>query len=94
MNNVFFDGDIFGIVDNGVLAILALAGIDLDKKLGGSGVMGGLFGALIGNSLSDLLAALLDPSTRNLAGGIFAGCMYVVVLAYIYVKVAKPDLDS
>ena len=50
MNNVFFDGDIFGIVDNGVLAILALAGIDLDKKLGGSGVMGGLFGALIGNS--------------------------------------------
>jgi hypothetical protein len=57
MNNVFFDGDIFGIVDNGILAILAIVGIDLDKKLGGSGVMGGLFGANIGNSLSDLLAA-------------------------------------
>ena len=92
MNNVFFDGDIFGIVDNGVLAILALAGIDLDEKLGGSGVMGGLFGALIGNSLSDLLAALLDPSTRNLAGGIFAGCMYVVVIVYVYVKVTKKAL--
>tara|TARA_B100001173_G_C15551724_1_gene364172 strand:+ start:196 stop:474 length:279 start_codon:yes stop_codon:yes gene_type:complete len=92
MNNVFFDGDIFGIVDNGVLAILALAGIDLDKKLGGSGVMGGLFGALIGNSLSDLLAALLDPSTRNLAAGIFAGCMYVVVIVYVYVKVTKKAL--
>ena len=92
MNNVFFDGDIFGIVDNGVLAILALAGIDLDKKLGGSGVMGGLFGALIGNSLSDLLAALLDPSTRNLAGGIFAGCMNVVVFVYVYVKVTKKAL--
>ena len=92
MNNVFFDGDIFGIVDNGVLAILALAGIDLDKNLGVSGVMGGLLGALIGNSLSDLLAALLDPSTRNLAGGIFAGCMYVVVIVYVYVKVTKKAL--
>ena len=92
MNNVFFDGDIFGIVDNGVLAILALAGIDLDKNHRGSGVMGGLFGALIGNSLSDLLAALLDPSTRNLAGGIFAGCMYVVVIVYVYVKVTKKAL--
>ena len=92
MNNVFFDGDIFGIVDNVVLAILSLSCIDLDKKLGGSGVMGGLFGALIGNSLSDLLAALLDPSTRNLAGGIFAGCMYVVVIVYVYVKVTKKAL--
>ena len=92
MNNVFFDGDIFGIVDNGILAVLAIVGIDLDKKLGGSGVMGGLFGALIGNSLSDLLAALLDPSTRNLAGGIFASCMYVVVIVYAYVKVTKKPL--
>ena len=92
MNNVFFDGDIFGIVDNGILAILAIVGIDLDKKLGGSGVMGGLFGALIGNSLSDLLAALLDPSTLNLAGGIFAGCMYVVIIVYAYVKVTKKPL--
>ena len=54
--------------------------------------MGGLFGALIGNSLSDLLAALLDPSTRNLAGGIFAGCMYVVVVVYVYVKATKKPL--
>ena len=33
MNNVFFDGDIFGIVDNGILAILAIVGIDLDRNL-------------------------------------------------------------
>jgi len=32
MDNVFFDGDIFGIVDNGVLAVLAILGIDIDKK--------------------------------------------------------------
>ena len=48
----------------------------------------------LGNALSDGVAAIIDPSTRMIAGGIFAGCMYVVVLAYIYVKVAKPDLDS
>ena len=92
MDNVFFDGDIFGIVDNGVLAGLAILGIDIDKKLGGSGVMGGLFGALLGNSLSDLFAALLDPSTRELAGGIFAGCMYVTVIVYAYVRLSKKPL--
>ena len=31
MDNVFFDGDIFGIVDNGVLAVLSILGIDIDK---------------------------------------------------------------
>jgi len=54
--------------------------------------MGGLFGALLGNSLSDLFAALLDPSTRELAGGIFAGCMYVTVIVYAYVRVSKKSL--
>ena len=49
-----------------------------------------LFGALIGNALSDLAAAILDPATRDIAGGIFAGCAYVVIIAYVYVKVAKP----
>ena len=90
MDNVFFDGDIFGIVDNGVLAVLSILGIDIDKKLGGTGVMGGLFGALLGNALSDLFAALLDPS--YLAGGIFAGCMYVVVIVFLFLKVTKKTL--
>ena len=92
MDNVFFDGDIFGIVDNRVLAVLSILGIDIDKKLGGTGVMGGLFGALLGNALSDLFAALLDPSTRYLAGGIFAGCMYVVVIVFLFLKVTKKTL--
>ena len=54
--------------------------------------MGGLFGALLGNALSDLFAALLDPSTRYLAGGIFAGCMYVVVIVFLFLKVTKKTL--
>ena len=34
------DGLLFGFIDNGVLAICALLGIDLDKKFAGKGTMG------------------------------------------------------
>ena len=54
--------------------------------------MGGLFGALIGNAISDLLAAIIDPSARHLALGVFAGCMYVTVIVYIYLKLSKKNL--
>ncbi len=81
--HLFLDGDIFGLIDNGILALITIFGIDLEQKLGGKGVLGGLFGALIGNALSDLIAALIDPSTRDIAAGVFAGCMYVVIIVYI-----------
>ena len=81
--HLFLDGDIFGLIDNSILALITIFGIDLEQKLGGKGVLGGLFGALIGNALSDLIAALIDPSTRDIAAGVFAGCMYVVIVVYI-----------
>ena len=81
--HLFIDGDIFGLIDNGILALITIFGIDIEQKLGGKGVLGGLFGALIGNALSDLIAALIDPSTRDIAAGVFAGCMYVVIVVYI-----------
>ena len=37
------EGEVFGLLDNGILAVLALFGIDLDKRLGGNGVRGGLY---------------------------------------------------
>ena len=93
IEKLLFEGDIFGVVDNGILAVMTIFGIDLEKRFfGGSGVMGGLFGALIGNAISDLLAALIDPSTFHLAKGIFAGCMYVTVIVYIYLKLSKKNL--
>ena len=93
IEKLLFEGDIFGIVDNGILAVLTIFGIDLEKKFfGGSGVIGGLFGALIGNAISDLLAAVIDPSARHLALGVFAGCMYVTVIVYIYLKLSKKNL--
>ena len=93
IEKLLFEGDIFGVVDNGILAVLTIFGIDLEKKFfGGSGVIGGLFGALIGNAVSDLLAAVIDPSARHLALGVFAGCMYVTVTVYIYLKLSKKKL--
>ena len=93
IEKLLFEGDIFGVIDNGILAVLTIFGIDLEKKFfGGSGVIGGLFGALIGNAVSDLLAAVIDPSARHLALGVFAGCMYVTVIVYIYLKLSKKNL--
>ena len=42
-----FDGLLFGFIDNGVLAICALLGIDLDKKFAGQGINGALYGCVI-----------------------------------------------
>jgi hypothetical protein len=81
---VIFEGDIMGIVDNGILALCAYYGVNLDKKLGGSGVQGALTGALLGNAVSDLVGAAIDPSTRHLAWGIFAGCMYVFIVVKLW----------
>ena len=51
IEKLLFEGDIFGVVDNGILAVMTIFGIDLEKRFfGGSGVIGGLFGALIGNA--------------------------------------------
>ena len=89
---LFFDGDIFGIVDNGILVVVTFYGIYRDQKQGGKGVVGGLFGALLGNALSDLVAALIDPSARHLAIGVFAGCMYIAALTFIWLKYFKKEL--
>ena len=86
---LFFDGDIFGFVDNFILVGVTLYGIYMEREKGGSGAVGGLFGALIGNALSNLVAAVIDPSARHLAIGVFAGCMYVTVIAYIGFKLYR-----
>ena len=78
-----FEGEIFGLLDNGVLALCAMFGIDIDKKLGGSGVNGALFGALLGNTLSDFIGAIADPALRDQALGITAGCLEVFVFVWV-----------
>ena len=78
------EGEVFGLLDNGILAVLALFGIDLDKRLGGNGVRGGLYGALIGNTLSDCIGAYWDKSMpMEQMMGITVGCLEIFVLVYI-----------
>lgn len=79
------DGLIFGLVDNGILAVCAIMGIDLDKRFSGKGINGALFGALFGNALSDGLGALLDFSLA-ITFNIVVGCLAVIPVVYWYVS--------
>ena len=82
------EGEVFGLLDNGILAILALFGIDIDKRLGGNGVRGGLYGSLIGNTISDYIGAYGDKSmpTEQVIG-ITAGCFEIFILVYIGTRI-------
>ena len=73
----------FGLGDNLILAIFAVKGIDLDKKLGGSGVHGALYGALFGNSISDFLAGLI-PYGLSKSTMIAIGCLIVIPFVKLY----------
>jgi len=82
------EGEVFGLLDNGILAILALFGIDIDKRLGGNGVRGGLYGSLIGNTISDCIGAYGDKSmpTEQVIG-ITTGCFEIFILVYIGTRI-------
>jgi len=77
------DGLLFGIIDNGVLAVCALMGIDIDKKLKGKGVYGALYGALFGNTVSDGIGASLDFGW-SITFNIVLGCLIVIPIVYFY----------
>ena len=49
------DGFIFGFVDNAVLIFGAVTGLEIEKYFKGSGVRGAVFGAAIGNTISEPL---------------------------------------
>ena len=55
-----YDGLVYGLIDNGVLGFSTLLGIDIDRYFRGSGIHGAIYGALLGNTLSDFLGAIVD----------------------------------
>lgn len=70
----------FGVIDNGVLIISALAGISLDDWLAGKiGVAGygAIVGAGVGNAISDAVAGL--PEGGAAALGVGLGAMLPVI---------------
>ena len=76
------------IIDNGVLAFATILGIDIDKYFKGSGVHGAIYGALIGNSLSDFLGAVLDFPLMT-AINITLGCLIVIPVVWFVLLFKK-----
>jgi hypothetical protein len=86
----------FGIVDNGLLVVMMMAGVNLDewigKKLGIPGGWGPLIGACIGNVLSDGVAGLADGWRDALGVTIGAVIPVIPVLfAAIFAKRSPED---
>ena len=82
------EGLVFGLVDNGVLAVCALYGIDLDQKFSGKGVNGALYGALIGNSLSDFIGGVFDFGLL-VSFNITLGRLAIIPLVNIWLRFNK-----
>ena len=69
-------GFVFGLIDNGILIFGAATGIGIERYFKkGSGMVGGLWGSGIGNTISDFLASLGDPTTHHMILGIVLGCL-------------------
>ena len=79
---------LFGLIDNGVLAICAVLGINLDDKFKYGKVNGALYGGLFGNSLSDFLAGL-GAYDFLIAFKITIGSLLVVPVVWAYYKYIK-----
>jgi MFS family permease len=69
----------FGIIDNGLLVAMTLAGVSLEDwisdKVGVKGY-GAIMGAAVGNAVSDGVAAL--PQGYKAAAGVTVGCLLPV----------------
>ena len=70
----------FGIIDNGLLIAMTLAGVSLEEQIAkavGVKGYGAIMGASIGNALSDGVAAL--PQGYKAAASVTLGCLLPVV---------------
>jgi len=77
----------FGFIDNAIVAFFSLLGIQIEKYFEGFGAYGALYGALIGHTLSDMVAGYSDFG-MDVALNMGLGCFSVIILVtiYLYVK--------
>jgi len=83
-------GLLFGIIDNGILIIGAFTGLKLEKFLpqrfqSGLGV---IIGAGLGNTISDLIAGLVDMGV-TFGIGVFLGCMIPMIYLPIHAMLKR-----
>tara|TARA_R110000824_G_scaffold22390_7_gene82027 strand:- start:4000 stop:4287 length:288 start_codon:yes stop_codon:yes gene_type:complete len=81
MEHLTFDGLPFGSIDNLVVILGAYVGaLSIDRYFEGKTAQGAIYGAAIGNTVSDCLGALIDPSMRSMVLGITIGCILPITL--------------
>ena len=73
----------FGFIDNSIVAIFAILGINIDKYFNQSGTFGALYGALFGHTFSDIIAGYLDFGP-TVAINMGLGCLSVIIIVYLY----------
>jgi hypothetical protein len=86
------DGLIFGMIDNGVLLLGAYTGLEIDRFFEGRGALGAVIGAGVGNTVSDGVGALIDPSLAGMFAGIVIGCI-VPLFAIPVIEYFKPSQE-
>ena len=81
-NTFLLQGFIFGVVHVGIMLLGFYTGWSINRflKLVSNGFIAGIVGVIIAHSFSDLIAALIDPSMRKSALGIFLGGLVVLPL--------------
>ena len=84
-------GFIFGFFDNFILLIGAYTGINIEKYIDqkASGVLGGVVGAGLANSISDGIGALIDPNMNDMFVRIVIGTILPLFLIPIIEKIRK-----
>ena len=80
MTDFLMPGLIFGMVDNGVLILGAYTGLEIDRFFKGKGALGAILGAGVGNTISDGLGAVIDPTMNHMIIGIIIGCLIPLLL--------------
>ena len=80
------DGLIFGLVDNGILIFGAYTGLEIDRMFKGNGALGAVIGAGLGNTISDGVGALIDPTLEGIFFGVVVGCLIPMTLIPVIEK--------
>jgi hypothetical protein len=96
------DGFTFGAIDNGIVLIGMYMGVDIEgwvaKRLGkkSNPLLGAVIGATGFNSISDGVAAALDPSMHGMTIGVMLGCVVVMfAIPFIeHLRNEKRDKDN
>lgn len=88
---MILDGTIFGLVDNGLLIFGAFTGLSFEKYLPKTyqhGI-GAVIGAGIGNTISDTIGAIVDPTLNHMIIGITLGCLLPLFIIPVIAKFRK-----